>query len=95
MIRLITYAATCAALPLLRRRAFGDDGGFRAPGGVLTVAAAIACCVWLVLPPTSNWRDVRLTVIAAVVGLVLYFVFRGKSGVRPEEAAARPAVGAR
>jgi amino acid transporter len=94
MIRLITYGATCAALPVLRRRAFGD-GGFRAPGGALTAAAAIACCVWLVLPPTSNWRDVRLTVVAAVLGLVLYFVFGRRSGVRPEEPAAHPAVGAR
>jgi amino acid transporter len=80
MIRLITYAATCAALPVLRRRAFGEDTGFRAPGGLLTAAAATLACVWLVLPPTSNWRDVRLTVIAAVVGLVLYFVFGGRAG---------------
>jgi amino acid transporter len=86
MIRLITYAATCAALPVLRRRAFGGEDGFRAPGGLLTVVAAIGCCVWLVLPPTSNWRDVRLTLFAAAVGLVLYFVF-GRGG----DAASRPA----
>jgi hypothetical protein len=52
----------------------------------LTVVAAIGCCVWLVLPPTSNWRDVRLTLFAAAVGLVLYFVF-GRGG----DAASRPA----
>jgi len=73
MTRLITYAATCAAVPVLRRKQFGEQDGFRAPGGTLTAVFAIACCLWLVLPPTSNWRDVRLTLIAATIGLVLYF----------------------
>ena len=99
MIRLITYAATCAAVPALRRKQFGEQGGFRAPGGTLTAVLAIACCVWLVLPPTSNWRDVRLTLIAAVVGLVLYFVFRfifpGTMLTPPHEAKPRTAVGTR
>jgi len=92
MIRLITYAATCAALPVLRRRSFGDKGNFHAPGGTLTAILAIACCVWLLLPPTSNWRDVRLTLIAAALGLVLYFVFRGRAGASPREATPGTAV---
>jgi amino acid transporter len=91
MIRLITYAATCAALPVFRRRAHGDEAGFHAPGGTLTAVLAIACCIWLVMPPTGNWKDVGLTVSAAAIGLVLYFVF-GRNGsatpqpTRPAEA---------
>lgn len=88
MIRLITYAATCAAVPALRRKAFGEQGRFTTPGGNLTALLAIVCCVWLVLPPTSNWRDVRLTLITAAVGIVLYFIFRGRSGASPAGGAA-------
>jgi basic amino acid/polyamine antiporter, APA family len=93
MIRLITYAATCAALPVLRRRSFGEAGGFHAPGGTLTAVLAVGCCIWLVMPPTGNWKDVRLTLIAAVIGLVLYFFF-GRGGVVTPEPT-RPAAAAR
>jgi amino acid transporter len=93
MIRLVTYGATCAALPVLRRRAYGESGGFHAPGGTLTAVLAIACCIWLVLPPTANWRDVRLTLIAAAIGVVLYFIFGRNAHATPEPT--RPAAAAR
>jgi amino acid transporter len=79
MIRLITYAVTCAAVPVLRRRMPEKARGFKTPGGTLTAFLAVVCCMWLVLPPTSNWPDVRLTLIAVALGLVLYFLFRRKT----------------
>ena len=74
--------ARAAAEGLRRTRQVQDAGGD------LTALLAIVCCVWLVLPPTSNWRDVRLTLITAAVGIVLYFIFRGRSGASPAGGAA-------
>jgi len=78
VIRLFTYAATCAALPVLRRRGDVVEGGFTAPGGIFTAVAAIALCGWLIT--SSGWNDIRLTLFAAGVGFVLYFIFRKGSG---------------
>lgn len=72
VIRLVTYAATCAALPVLRRRGV-DEGGFRAPGGVVTAVAAILLCGWLL---STALDQVVTTGLVAVVGVVLYFLFR-------------------
>ena len=87
VIRLVTYAATCAALPMLRKR---DDteAGFTAPAGMVVTVAAIALCGWLVTSPSAI-SQLRLTGIAAVIGLVLYFVFRGRGSSGPSEVAAR------
>jgi APA family basic amino acid/polyamine antiporter len=86
VIRLVTYAATCAALPVLRKRAGEDIGAFRAPAGIVVAVAAIALCAWLLSTALSQ---LRLTAIAAVIGLVLYFVFRGRGAPTASEAAAR------
>jgi amino acid transporter len=75
LIRLITYALTCIALPVLRRRS-ATPAGFTAPGGAGLAVAAVALCAWLV--SSSAWRDIRLTGLCALAGLVLYFVFRGR-----------------
>jgi amino acid transporter len=73
VIRLVTYAVTCAALPVLRRREGDESAGFRAPAGTLTAVAAIALCAWLL---STALNQLMMTGIAAVVGLLLYFVFR-------------------
>jgi len=79
VIRLVTYAVTCAALPVLRRRADRlPRSGFTAPAGVATAAAAIGLCAWLV--SSSEWSDIRTTALAAAVGLLLFFAFRGRGG---------------
>jgi amino acid transporter len=70
VIRLVTYAATCAALPVLRKRAGAADPGFHAPGGAVTALLAIALCGWLI--STSTWADIRTTLLAVVAGLVIY-----------------------
>jgi amino acid transporter len=77
VIRLVTYAATCAALPFLRRRGTGDTRGFRAPGGTGTAVAAAVLCLWLIT--TAAGGEIRLTLLAAGAGFGLYFLFRERS----------------
>jgi amino acid transporter len=80
VIRLVTYAATCAALPVLRRKN-ANEGGFRAPMGVMTAAAAIILCGWLL---STALDQVVTTGLVAIVGVVLYYLFR-KSPRRPSD----------
>jgi len=72
IIRLITYAATCAALPVLRRRADAPPAGFTVRGGTAVAIAALILCAWLL--STVKWHDARLTAIVAGVGMVLFLV---------------------
>jgi amino acid transporter len=53
VIRLIAYAGTCVALPMLRRRSDVPPAGFRAPAGTAVAVAAVALCVWLVSSSAS------------------------------------------
>jgi basic amino acid/polyamine antiporter, APA family len=93
VIRLVTYAATCAALPVLRRRGGVEAAGFTAPAGVATSIAAIALCGWLI--SSSGWRDIGLTALAAAVGFVLYLAFGRGGGGKPATAGSGAAAGAR
>ena len=53
LTRLVTYAATCAALIALRQRREPHlEARFRMPGGVVIAAAAIAASLWLILAST-------------------------------------------
>lgn len=71
LIRLTTYAVTCAALPVLRRRSSPDnDASFVVPAGDLVSAVALLLIVWLY--SSSSWTDVRQALIAGVAGLLLH-----------------------
>ncbi|HEX7176803.1 MAG TPA: amino acid permease [Pyrinomonadaceae bacterium] len=72
--RLLAYAATCLALPVLRRRTDAPPALFRVPGGVGVAVAALLLCVWLLSQSTG--REARDAAIAVAVGLVVYAVFR-------------------
>lgn len=74
LIRLVAYAATCAALPVLRRKNGAQSAGFRAPGGIVTAIIALALIVWLL--SNSTWQEARDLGIAVAVGLLLYIAFR-------------------
>jgi basic amino acid/polyamine antiporter, APA family len=79
LTRLLAYAATCAALPVLRRRDRSDDSGvatasFRAPGGSLTVVVALAVIGWLLAHGSA--REVRDVAIAMAFGFVLLLAAR-------------------
>lgn len=72
--RLLAYAATCLALPVLRRRRDAPPALFRVPGGVAIAVAALLLCVWLLSQSTG--REARDAAISIAVGLVVYSVFR-------------------
>ena len=67
--RVIIYAATCAALPVLRRQN-NRPSAFRAPAGLAISVVCIALCGWLLF--SSGWQAARDVAIAAAFGFVLY-----------------------
>src|SRR6185503_6475156 len=69
VIRLATYAVTCAALPMLRRL---DDrqAQFVAPAGNIVALVALALIGWLF--SSSSASDALLVAIAASGGLLFY-----------------------
>ena len=73
IIRLVYFALTCAALPVLRRRYPAQPAPFRVWAGPVVAAVCIGLCLWLLLSSTGpEARDVSLS---ALVGLGLYFLF--------------------
>jgi amino acid transporter len=71
IIRLITYAATCAALLQLRRKPNAPPAAFTAPFGRLAAAAALILSLWLLSNSTRS--DALTTVVAGAAGLLLFF----------------------
>ena len=72
--RLVTYAVTCAALPVLRRRAGVPAAMFRVRGGPIIAVAALVLAVWLLA--NSTLREAYTALIAAAVGMVIYSAYR-------------------
>lgn len=71
LIRLVTYVAVCAALPVLRlTRHMGSAAAFVAPAGLCVSGAGLAFCVWLL--SNSTWDDARVMAIAAALGLLVH-----------------------
>lgn len=71
--RVIVYASTCVALPLLRRRSTSPFAVF---GGVPIAIFCVGLCLGLLV--NSGWQEARDVMIAIVVGLVIYAVTRAK-----------------
>lgn len=72
--RLVTYAVTCAALPILRRRAGVPPALFRVRGGTMIAVAALILAVWLLA--NSTLKEAVTAVIAAAVGMAVYSAYR-------------------
>jgi amino acid transporter len=72
--RLVSYGATCAALPLLRRRKESAPAMFKAPAGIAVSVSALALIAWLLSNITL--REARDSGIAAALGLVVYVAYR-------------------
>jgi amino acid transporter len=81
--RVLVYASTCVALPVLRRRAkmrasIGTQeevpAFFEAPGGMLVSIISVILCVWLLA--NSGWREARDVAIAIAIGLAIYAATR-------------------
>ena len=75
--RLLIYAGTCAALPVLRRRTAPPPSTFRVPAGTAVAVAVLCLTAWLLW--NSTWREGRDTAIAAAVGLTVYAVCRKRA----------------
>jgi len=71
--RLLTYAATCAALPVLRRTK-APAALFRLRGGTVISILALLLALWLLAH--STLREAITAAAAAVVGLVIYLTYR-------------------
>jgi len=72
--RLVTYAVTCAALPVLRRRTSVTAASFTVRGGTIIAVAALLLSTWLLL--NSTLIEAVQATIAAAVGLLIYFAYR-------------------
>lgn len=78
--RLLSYSATCAALPVLRRKPGAPAAGFRAPAGTAVTVLALLLSAWLLSHTTA--RQARDTAIAALLGLLIYAFSRSRK--RPD-----------
>lgn len=72
--RLVTYGATCLALPVFRRRQDVPPATFRLRFGTVIAILSLLLAAWLLM--NSTWQEARAAAIAAAVGLVVYFAYQ-------------------
>lgn len=71
--RLIVYATTCAALPVLRRRAQqAPKAEFIAPFGVVAAVLSLLLTAWLLTNVDFGKEGLRILIVA-LIGLVIYY----------------------
>ena len=71
--RLVTYGATCLALPVFRARRAAPAALFRLPFGTVIAILCLLLIVWLLLHATLT--EAKQAAIAAAVGLFIYFAY--------------------
>jgi amino acid transporter len=71
--RLVTYAATCLALPVFRARSDMSKPAFRLPGGTIIAILSLLLIVWLLR--NSSLDDAKSAAWPAGVGLLIYFTY--------------------
>jgi APA family basic amino acid/polyamine antiporter len=71
--RLVTYGATCLALPVFRARRDVPAPAFRLPGGTIVAVLSLLLIVWLLL--NSTLQEAKAAALAAAVGLMIYFAY--------------------
>ena len=82
--RLLVYATTCAALPVFRRRKNMPRAEFLAPFGVAASILSLILTVWLLT--NVDFRKEGLAIlVAAVLGLIIYFAYRAFGEKKSEE----------
>ena len=72
--RLVTYAATCLALPLFRAKREAPPAVFHLPGGTVIAILSLLLIAWLLL--NISLKEAKMAAIAAAAGLVIYFAHR-------------------
>jgi len=80
IIRLIVYIATCAALPVLRRKSEAPPAVFLAPWGRPIAVAAVVLGFWLL--SNSTWREVWIVSVLAVAGVAIWLPRKYFASVR-------------
>jgi basic amino acid/polyamine antiporter, APA family len=73
LARLVTYGATCLALPLFRHRREIPAPAFHLPGGTVIAILSLLLIIWLLAH--STLKEAQATAIAAGVGLLIYFTY--------------------
>ena len=71
--RLVTYGATCLALPVFRAKRDTPVAMFRLPGGTVVAILCLLLIVWLLL--NSTLKEAKAAAIAGAVGLAIYFAY--------------------
>ena len=71
--RLVNYAVTCLALPILRKRT-PERSGFRIFLGPACSILGIALCIWLGMQAAA--RDILAFAMASAIGALFYFAGR-------------------
>jgi APA family basic amino acid/polyamine antiporter len=72
--RLVTYAATCVALPVFRARSETPPAAFRLPGGTIIAILSLLLIIWLLL--NSTLAEAKVSAWAAAAGLLIYFAYK-------------------
>ena len=72
--RLVAYAVTCAALPVLRKRPNAPRAHFKLRAGPVIAVAALVLSAWLLM--NSTLKEAIVSVIAAGVGFAIYLGYR-------------------
>lgn len=72
--RLVAYAVTCAALPVLRKKTGAPAAHFKLRGGVFIAVAALILAAWLLV--NSTLYEAIVATIAAAVGMLIYLAYR-------------------
>jgi basic amino acid/polyamine antiporter, APA family len=71
--RLVTYGATCLALPVFRRRKQVPAAAFNLPGGSIIAILSLLLIVWLLVNATLG--EAKATAYAAAAGLLIYLAY--------------------
>ena len=72
--RLVTYAATCIALPVFRAKPDFPAPAFRLPGGTVIAILSLLVIVWLLM--NSSLAEAKVSAYAGGVGLLIYFGYK-------------------
>jgi amino acid transporter len=72
--RLLAYAATCAALMMLRKKPNAPAAMFKTPAGVAVSIFTLLLIAWLL--SNATWQDARDSAIAAAIGLLIYLAYK-------------------
>jgi amino acid transporter len=71
--RLVTYGATCLALPVFRGRRETRPAMFRLPGGTVIAVLSLLLITWLLLNATL--AEAKATAYAGAAGLLIYLAY--------------------